>query len=233
MTARPPWMYDEMRQVGLDFEDAEAVAAYDRNQRTSESAARALARRLDLQAGSRVVEFGCGTGAFAVAAGRAGAVVEAVDVSRAMLAAARHRVAEAGLRDVHFHYAGFLTYEHAGEAADVVVSQYALHHLPDFWKMPALLNIAAMLRPNGMFYLEDVVFSFSEDTYSENVEAWIGRVASPSGDGFSRADFETHIREEHSTFAWILEEMLSRAGFIIEQADKSDAAYGAYFCRKG
>ena len=232
MTSRVPWLYDEMRQVGLDFENEDAVAAYDRNQRTSEAAAESLVRRLSVEQGKRLVDFGCGTGAFAVAAGRAGALVEAVDVSRAMLAAARHRAAEAGLSDVHFHYAGFLTYGHAGAKADIVVSQYALHHLPDFWKIPALLNVAKMLKPKGLFYLEDVVFSFSERSYPEAIEAWIERVSSPSGAGFTRRDFETHVREENSTFAWILEGMLERAGFTIEESDRSDPAYGVYLCRK-
>jgi hypothetical protein len=89
-----------------------------------------------------------------------------------------------------------------------------------------------MLKPNGLFYLEDVVFSFSERSYPEAIEAWIGRVSSPSGEGFSRRDFETHVREEHSTFAWILEGMLERSGFTIEENDHSDPAYGIYLCRK-
>lgn len=30
-TALPAWFYDEMQQVGVDFEDQVKVAAYDRN----------------------------------------------------------------------------------------------------------------------------------------------------------------------------------------------------------
>ncbi|MDX1401959.1 MAG: class I SAM-dependent methyltransferase, partial [Kiloniellales bacterium] len=190
-----------------------------------------LVKRLGLGDGQRCVDFGCGTGTFAVAAGKSGAVVEAVDISRAMLARARRRAVDHGLRNVHFHYAGFLTYRHEGVPADVVVSQYALHHLPDFWKMPALLNIAEILKPGGIFYLEDVVFSFPEVDYAREIEAWFERVAKPPGEGFTRQDFATHLREEHSTFAWVLERMLERAGFTIEEMDKSDRAYGRYFCR--
>lgn len=30
---------------------------------------------------------------------------------------------------------------------------------------------------------------------------------------------EEHVRDEHSTFTWLLEPMIERAGFAIEQAD--------------
>jgi hypothetical protein len=41
-----------------------------------------------------------------------------------------------------------------------------------------------------------------------------------------------HIREEHSTFGWIIEGMLRQAGFAIEEADYFAPEYAQYFCRK-
>ena len=41
----------------------------------------------------------------------------------------------------------------------------------------------------------------------------------PEQSGFSQEEFETHVREEYSTFAWVLEGLLERAGFqILERA---------------
>jgi hypothetical protein len=46
-----------------------------------------------------------------------------------------------------------------------------------------------------------------------------------------RAEFEEHVRDEHSTFSWLLEPMLHRAGFEIEDAvytpDRFSAKYVA------
>ena len=49
----------------------------------------------------------------------------------------------------------------------------------------------------------------------------------------NRAELEEHVRDEHSTFTWLLEPMISRAGFAIEQADYSaDGMVARYICVK-
>jgi len=59
--------------------------------------------------------------------------------------------------------AGFLSYEHEGNAADIVYSRNALHHLPDFWKAVALERIAGILKPDGTPRLRDLVFDFDPE----------------------------------------------------------------------
>ena len=230
MSDRPAWYYDEMRQTGLDFENAEQVAAYERNQGASVEREQALIARLGIGAHHTVIDLGCGTATFAIEAARAGADAHAVDVSPAMLDYARGKAGRAGLANIAFHHAGFLTYQHTGAPADFVVTRYALHHLSDFWKMAALLRIAAMLKPGATLYLEDVVFSFDPSDYRAGVEEWIGRMAKPPGEGFTRTDFETHVRDEHSTYGWIIEGMLERAGFRVEPAVRDDPAFASYIC---
>jgi hypothetical protein len=39
---------------------------------------------------------------------------------------------------------------------------------------------------------------------------------------WSRAELEEHVRDEHSTFTWLLEPMIRRAGFEIEESVGSD-----------
>jgi hypothetical protein len=85
--------------------------------------------------------------------------------------------------------------------------------------MVGLLRMASMLKAGGVLYLRDAVFSFNPSEYRSCIDAWIDRVAKPAGEGFTVSDFETHVREEYTTFGWIIEGMLTRAGFEIEQAD--------------
>jgi putative AdoMet-dependent methyltransferase len=226
----PDWYYDELRQIGVDFADAEQVAAYDRNQGRDPAEDRALVAALGIGPSDLVIDVGCGTGQFAGEAARIAREVIALDVSPAMLDFARRRAAEAGLGNLQFRRGGFLSYAHEGAPADLVVSKFALHHLPDFWKAVALSRLHGWLRPGGHFFLRDVVFSFGPGDCVRGVEDWIARVAQPSGQGFTRADFATHVREEHSSFRWILEGLIERAGFRILAVDSADEAYADFRC---
>ncbi len=179
-----------------------------------------------------MIEIGTGTGNFAVEAALAGARLYAVDVSEAMLSYARQKATAANAMNIEFYHAGFLTYEHTAEPVDFIVTKFAFHHLPDFWKMVGLLRMNSMLKPGGVFYLRDVVFSFEAAEYTSHIDAWIERMAKPAGEGFTKADFEMHVREEHSTFAWILEGMLKRSGFEVVEKDYQSTVYAQYMCRK-
>lgn len=229
----PKWTYDEFAQVGIDFADASQVEAYDRRQGDKRGDNRRLLAELSVGEGHVVVDLGTGTGSLAIEAARAGAIVHAVDISEAMLDRARHKARmEKVLPRITFHHAGFLTYPHPAGTADFVFSQFALHHLPDFWKQAAISRIAEALRPGGCLYLKDVVFSFEPEKREEAIETWLVAVSREDNEGWSRAAFESHVRDENSTFAWILEGMLKRAGFAIEKADYSLAAYAAFTARK-
>ena len=138
------WMIDELAHAGDEHLDAAFVAGYDRKQGRPDPApdiAELRARGLD--ATSVVVEFGAGTGQFAIPAARVFGRVVAVDVSPAMVGHLRGR-ATAGLTVVR---AGFLSYEHTGPTADGVYTRHALHQLPDFWKALALHRIAGIAAP--------------------------------------------------------------------------------------
>lgn len=233
MSTLPRWLYNEFQQSGVDFEDVAQVGAYDRNQRSStDEAEQALIERLGISAGHTVIDLGAGTGTFAIQACKAGARVHAVDISLTMLAYAQKKARTANAENIEFHHAGFLTYEHPGNPADFIVTKAAFHHLPDFWKMVGLLRMASMLKPEGILYLRDTVFSFNPSEYHGCIDAWINRMAQPAGEGFTRSDFEMHVREEYTTFAWILEGMLTRAGFAIAQANYPTPEYAEYVCRK-
>jgi putative AdoMet-dependent methyltransferase len=97
----------------------------------------------------------------------------------------------------------------------------------------ALERIAKMLKSGGHLYIEDVVFSFGSDEHAEQIERWISSVeAKPGESGFSRPVFEMHVRQEYSTYAWILESLIERAGFRIDHREVDRIVYARYLCTR-
>jgi ubiquinone/menaquinone biosynthesis C-methylase UbiE len=176
---------------------------------------------------STVVDLGAGTGQFALAAAEVCKRVIAVDPSPVMLDRLRQK---AGNRPASLEIVegGFLTYEHDGEPPNVVYSRYALHHLPDFWKAVALGRIRRMLEPGGIFRLWDVVYHFSADEADDRIEQWCATGSSPDTE-WTRAELEEHVRDESSTFTWLLEPMLVRAGYEIRDVSYSDDRFSAKY----
>ncbi len=231
--AVPGWWLDELATAGRENLDAGHVAGYDAKEDASAAAEVRLCRRLGVNADSLVVEIGTGTGQFAIAVAPACARVVAVDVSPVMLEALRAKLDRASVENVDVVQAGFLSYEHRAGPADLVYCRYALHHLPDFWKALALERIHRILRPGGVLRLWDVVYSFDADEAPQRIEAWCASAGATANDGWTRPELEEHVRDEHSTFSWLLEPMLRRSGFAIEHADYSDdGIFARYVLRR-
>jgi SAM-dependent methyltransferase len=230
---RPGWFIDELAHAGDEHLDPDYVTTYDRKASTDPTEDLAVLRASGLDESSIVVDLGAGTGTFAMAVAPLCRRVVAVDVSPAMLAALSARAERSGLTNLEIVHAGFLSYQHRGDPADFVYSRNALHHLPDFWKALALERVAALLRPGGVLRLHDLVFSFDPHEAREIIEAWLANARERPEDGWTRPELETHVREEFSTFSWLLEPMLERAGFEIrENHSRASKIYAAYTCVK-
>src|SRR5436190_3167221 len=152
-------LLSEIALAGREHLDPTYVAGYDRKARFDPAADLDSLRAHGLGHGSTLIDFGAGTGTFALAASALCKRVVAVDVSPPMMAAIRTRVAERGGTNVECVQAGFLSYEHRGAAPDVIYTRNALHHLPDLWKAVALGRMWALLPPGGTLQLRDLVFS--------------------------------------------------------------------------
>jgi ubiquinone/menaquinone biosynthesis C-methylase UbiE len=225
------WLIDELAHAGPEHLDPAFVSGYDRKQGHPDPAEDlAVFEAHGLGANSAVVDFGAGTGQFALAAARRFGHVTAVDVSPAMLAVLRERAAAAGLANLDCVRAGFLSYSDSGPPADGVYTRNALHQLPDFWKALALDRIARMLRPGGVLRLCDLIYDFSPAEAGGVFGHWLDAAAEEPADGYTAEDYAEHIRTEFSTFRWLLEPMLAAAGFKIVTAEFSGRLYGDYTC---
>ncbi len=219
------WYPDERAYAGPEHLDAEYVAGYDAKTRLDLDSALELLRRHGLGPDTTLVDIGCGTGLLAAAAARECRRVVGVDPSPAMLEVARR-----GSEAVEWVEAGFLTYEHKGDSPQLVHSRHALHHLPDFWKGIALVRIHDLLAPNGVLVLRDVVYDFESAEADRRIEEWLAGAASTPAEGWTREELEQHVRDEHSTFAWLLGPLLAHAGFEVLKRDVRGGIYATYVC---
>lgn len=221
------WLLDEVASIGRENLDELHVSRYDEKEDADAASEVRLLQSLGLSEGCTVVDLGAGTGQFALAASEVCSRVIAVDPSPIMLRLLGDKVSNRSA-PVEVVQGGFLTYEHGGEPPDFVYSRYALHHLPDFWKAVALGRIRRMLPPQGFLRLWDVVYHFPADEAEDRIEQWCASVSSDNP-GWTRAELEEHVRDESSTFTWLLEPMILQTGFEIRDVSYSDDGFSAQY----
>ena len=183
-----------------------------------------LLQRLGLDPASTLLDLGAGTGEFALAAaaplseGRRGRYLagHALDAP----GKSRHPA-----EDEPPSCPGRIPLnEHPGDPVDFVYSRNVLHHLPDFWKVQALPPRSyAAEKPVGCSRLCDLVYSFPLEETEDRIGGWLNRAPTDVRDGFPRSELEVHVREEYSTFNWLLEPMLQRTGFDVEDVHYSSS----------
>jgi putative AdoMet-dependent methyltransferase len=88
-----------------------------------------------------------------------------------------------------------------------------------------------MIRPGGRFYLFDVVFPSTPPDLAPEIDRWVWGMAGAVGPQFA-AEVETHFRDEHSTYDWVLEGMLARAGFRVDRATFANTFEATYLCTR-
>ncbi len=230
----PGWQYDETKSCGAKFNSLKCARRHDKQHRKFrdyQKESQEIMAQLAFDTDRTVIDMGCGTGAFAIHAAKYFQKVYAVDISNAMLRRARRKAKRAKLGNIEFCKGGFLTYIHNAEPVDAVVSVLVLHHLPDFWKLVGLRRLAKMLNAGGKLYLFDVVYSFNVEYYESCFKRFIESMVDRIGLVMKQA-MEVHFRQEYSTFSWVMEGLIERAGFEIETTDYKDDFFAAYLCTK-
>lgn len=112
-----------------------------------------------IEAGWRVLDLGCGTGALTLRAARRGARVKAIDVSPAMLAIAAVRAREAGVAErIELVEMGVAELDAEEEgSAEAATAGLALSELSADERAFALKQAARILRPGGLLLVVDEV----------------------------------------------------------------------------
>lgn len=104
----------------------------------------------DDMTGLRVLDAGCGTGTFAVAAARRGAAVVAIDIARSLVETAAERIVEPAVRNRITWHVGDMTREDLGAFDHVVAMDSIIHY--DARDMAAMVaKILPRVRRSAIF----------------------------------------------------------------------------------
>ncbi len=120
-----------------------------------------LGRLLDVSAprpADDCVDLGAGTGFVTAALAPRVSSVLAVDISPAMDRFLAERAERDGLRNVRTQVADLRELRLPAASADLIVSNYALHHLRDPDKRKLAADAAGWLRPGGRLVVADMMF---------------------------------------------------------------------------
>lgn len=228
----PDWYYDETKQVGIDYNSPEEIKKYDKDVkfRKIDEEINMFVKALNLKSDHTVLEFGTGTGELAIGLSGKCKKVIAADVSKGMLEYASRKAADRGVKNIEFVHSGFLTYDNDIQV-DAIVTQIALHHLPEFWKMIAIKNMHGILKTGGKLCIVDTVISFDVNNSIEYFNRYLETVSKMAGEN-KRKEFVLNIRDEYPAFDWVMENMLTKAGFRVDNVQKFEGYFAAYTCTK-
>jgi ubiquinone/menaquinone biosynthesis C-methylase UbiE len=109
----------------------------------------------------RVLDLGAGTGLVTLALAPVAADVTALDISRHMLERLDAHAAAAGIPNIDLVAGDMRSLPFDDETFDVVVSNYAFHHLDDPGKELSLSEARRVLVPGGRLVVCDMMFSLS------------------------------------------------------------------------
>ena len=112
---------------------------------------------VDLRAGMDCVDLGCGTGRLAFMLAQEGANVIGVDASAAMIRRMEARSGEEGVATIRGIIAPIELLDLATDSADLVITNYALHHLRDADKEKVVKAAYEWLRPGGQLVVADMM----------------------------------------------------------------------------
>lgn len=117
----------------------------------------AVLESCEVRPGMVAVDLGCGSGQVTLPLARRGSFVLAVDLSAGAIELLKKRATEQGLANVHALTQPIEGFDLAPQSVDLVVSNYALHHLRDSDKAEVVRMSYEWLRPGGQLVLGDMM----------------------------------------------------------------------------
>ncbi len=228
------FLYNEFKQVGADHSVMERAKAYDSKMemfRDYKKEALMVKGLLSIQPNHRILDIGAGTGALSLELASFCREIVAIDISTEMLSILEEKAINRNISNIKTIRVGFLTFQEELESFDCIISNAVLHHLPDFWKLVALKNVRNHLKKSGMFLLSDIVLSFMPENYEEEIDSFLTNLKSQTDDEFVK-DGVLHFKEEFSTYDWILDSIIERAGLKIKEKMRKDNFQISYILTK-
>ena len=111
----------------------------------------------DVIADMQCVDLGCGTGRLAFLLAELGADVLGVDVSDAMIERMEAQAKRDGIKNVHGQAVPIERLTLPADSVDLVITNYALHHLLDIDKEKVVNAAFSWLRPGGQLVIADMM----------------------------------------------------------------------------
>ena len=136
----------------------------------SKVAAKAI-EMAEVQPGMVCVDLGCGGGRLALLLAKQGATVIGVDVSDAMVRRMTAQAHSEGLQNVTGMVVPIEQLSLPAASVDVVVTNYALHHLLDSDKGHVVRAAYGWLRPGGQLVISDMMLGRGATTQDRQVIA--------------------------------------------------------------
>jgi ubiquinone/menaquinone biosynthesis C-methylase UbiE len=146
-----------------------------------------------LQPGSVVLEVGCGRGAAAamILEEFRPALLHAQDLDERMIRLAGRRLTAGERRHVLLYVGDVLSLPYPDETLDAVFCFGVLHHVVD-WRS-ALGEIARVLKPAGIYYLEELYPSLYQNFVTKHI------LLHPTEDRFHSEDFRKALAKSRFT----------------------------------
>lgn len=152
------WLEPARLWLGRRVWDRRAHAWHHEGAVGLESVFGAVLAAADARPGMEAVDLGCGSGQLSVPLARQGAHVTGYDISPRMIEMVKARAAEEHLEHLSGQVTPIERLQLPPASVDLVVSNYALHHLRDQDKRAVVRSAAEWLRPGGLLVVGDMMF---------------------------------------------------------------------------
>ncbi|MCK9151875.1 class I SAM-dependent methyltransferase [Methanobacterium alcaliphilum] len=231
MNKNPEWYFNE-KQIGVDYMNSKIAQEYNNQHesfRNFKEESEKIVSELGINPDDTVVDFGCGTGGISLNLAKYCKKVICVDISSSMLEILKNNAKNENINNIETHCAGFLSYKHQGAKVNKIISIFSMHHLPDFWKSVALLKMNKILKKGGKLYLFDVAFTFEVENYEHNIGDFIDTMQKNAGNDMAKETI-IHIKEEYSTYNWIMTSLIEKSGFFIDSKKIESENIVCYIC---
>lgn len=115
------------------------------------------------------VDLGCGSGQLTLPLAERCGTVLGVDISNEMIDLMRTKAQAAGITNIQYRVQPIESLELEPASIDLVVTNYALHHLRDSDKAAAVRRAFTWLRPGGQLVIGDMMFGRGASAHDRQI----------------------------------------------------------------